>query len=109
MAKKKQKKPAAMIGTALLALVTLGGATFDQKINEDKRSCGGKERWAVKTLIDYNRKKVDVDHPVKSSISHLTSLKTFDAMKAATRQPMEMKVYTVECEIKEKIPEDDKD
>ncbi len=74
------------------------------------RVCVGLMRWAVKTLSDSDRARVQFLQPVNTTIAALVGLPRPETLSATGRaDPVELTVYRVEARLLRRITEADRD
>jgi Protein of unknown function (DUF3761) len=74
------------------------------------RVCVGLVRWAVKTLSDSDRARVQFQQPVNTTIAALVALPRPEVLSATRRaDPVELTVYRVEARVLRRVTEVDRD
>jgi hypothetical protein len=74
------------------------------------RVCVGLVRWAVKTLSDSDRVRVQFQQPVHTTIAALVALPRPEVLSATGRaDPVELTVYRVEARVLRRVTEVDRD
>lgn len=112
MAKKKITRSLYKHMAAALAFYGLALGTVDSGFIGDwvKGKCGGEERWDVKTLTDTEGRSLNLNSATPTTIADIADLDVdFNPKHTPERQPMETKLYTIECDIVKVIKEDDED
>lgn len=106
---KRFRSLATALGFYGLSLISLDSGYVDDWISGD---CGGKERWDIKTLAD------DASEDIDLTRSEFTDIRTIAAIKPGfnprlkaekDRHPLEEKLFTITCRIKEVLKQDDED